>query len=381
MHDKVIIATHQMLYGASQALRDYLIIKNWKEISYIGLPLLENKKYIFEFYKNGKKREIVKFKSPPIPNLIRYFCDPFVVLYFSLKKGKKNIFIGVDPLNAVVGVVLRKIKWVDYVVFYSIDFVPQRFENKFINSIYHNLEKFCVKNSNESWNVSPRISKGREKFLKINYKKYKQKVVPIGIWKNEISKKTKFKNKHQILFIGHLLEKQGVQEVIRAVSLTSKKIKDIRFLVVGGGEYKKELQDVSRKLDMQNHVNFLDWIKDRDRLKKIMQDSAIAVACYKPEKKRLRNFTYYADPTKLKDYLSGGLPIILTNISHNAKEIEKNKCGIVVDYDRKKISDAIIKLLSNNRLLEKYRLNAIVYAKKFTWDKIFDNAFLEYGQR
>ena len=34
-------------------------------------------------------------------------------------------------------------------------------------------------------------------------------------------------------------------------------------------------------------------------------------------------FTKYSDPTKIKDYLSCGLPIIATNTFHNAVELKK----------------------------------------------------------
>ena len=105
----------------------------------------------------------------------------------------------------------------------------------------------------------------------------------------------------------------------------------------------------------------------------MMSESAIAVATYKPEKKQLYNFTYYADPTKLKDYLSAGLPLILTDISYNSLEIATKKCGILVQYDKNDIAKAIVKILTNKKVLDEYRNNALVYAKEFDWNVIFKN--------
>src|SRR5262249_43330397 len=123
--------------------------------------------------------------------------------------------------------------------------------------------------------------------------------------------------KHQILFLGHLLEKQGVQIVLDALPSVIKKIPTVHFIIAGGGEYLTTLQDQVSQLSLAKYVSFTGWIKERKQIDRMMSESAIAVATYKPEKKQLYNFTYYADPTKLKDYLSAGLPIILTDISYN----------------------------------------------------------------
>ena len=103
-----------------------------------------------------------------------------------------------------------------------------------------------------------------------------------------------------------------------------------------------------------------------------MADSALAIAMYDKTKD---TFTYYADPTKLKDYLSAGLPILLTDVPFNAQDIQKASCGIIVQYDSKILAKAIIKVLQDEKTLHTYRNNAITYIQKFDWEKIFDRAF------
>ena len=259
------------------------------------------------------------------------------------------------------------------VIFYSIDFVPQRFNNSLLNNIFHTLEIYCVKKSDYVWNVSPRIAEGRKKILHISDKQYKQIVVPIGVWNHKV-KKRNFNQikKHQILFLGHLLEKQGVKLVLEALPSIIRKIPDVHFIIAGGGEYLDTLQKTVDELSLGKYVTFTGWITKRETIDDMMSESALAIATYKPEKEKLRNFTYYADPTKLKDYLSAGLPIILTDISYNAREIAEKKCGILVEYDKEIIAKSIIKLLTDNTLLAAYRKNAIQYAKDFDWSVIFD---------
>ena len=372
---KIIIATHYLVYGAPQALREYLITHKIKKLIFIAHPLkTDEKKSYIEYIINGniKSRRESKIRFPI--SILNYFFEVSLTLRWALKEEKKiDLFIGVDCLNAFAGLLLKKIGYVKKVVFYTIDYVPKRFENNILNNIYHWLDRYCVKNAAETWNVSPRIAEGREKIRGLKQHIYnKQKVVPIGIWFYRV-KRLPFKQikKCQLLFVGHLLEKQGVQLVLEAIPKITASIPDFHFLVIGGGEYEKDLRDRVKELNIERYVTFTGWINDRNILDQIMANSAIAVAMYNKEKD---SFTYYADPTKLKDYLSAGLPVLLTDVPHNAREIEKNKCGIIIDYCKNQIASAVIELMKNKSRLQEYRKNAVEYIQQFDWNIIFNEA-------
>ena len=375
---KIVIATHELIYGVPQSLRDYLIKRKASHLLFIGLPFLDSRKASLVLYKEGQKiDEKISFRNRSL-GVLDYFADFFqVILWVLTKSGTHDLFIGVDNLNCSAGLFLKKIGKVKKVVFYTMDFVPLRFENRLLNCIYHEIEAICVKKADEVWNVSPRMAKGREKYLGIPEKKYPQRFVPVGIWNDRI-KKRPFEQieKNQILFVGHLsTEKQGVQIVLEALTLVKQEIKEIKFLIVGGGLYGDFLKNRVKELDLDKNVVFTGWIKDREKLDQMISESAIAVATYKPEKKILRNFTYFADPYKLKDYLGAGLPVVLTDISYNAKEIAEKECGIIVKYEVNEIARAIIRLISNQETLKKYRLNALNYARKLDWMNVYDKVF------
>ncbi len=377
VYKTVVISTHQMLYGAPDALRDYFLQRKINQLVYIGHPLVEQRVSFFDSYKNTSLVSSYRIKRTFILGSIDYVIDfflSFIWIYFL--PNKQNLFVGVDPLNCLVGLLLKKLRKVEKVIYYGIDFVPIRFQNRLLNGIFHSIEKFCVIHADEVWNVSPRIAEGREKFLHVLSKKYPQKVVPIGIWFEKIKQRS-FKKikKNQLLFVGHLLEKQGVQLILTAIPHIREKIPNFHFLIIGGGEYENELKRMAFLLKIESCVTFKGWVREREELDECMSESACAIALYKPEKEKLYNFTYYSDPTKLKDYLGAGLPIILTDVSYNAKDIQKNECGIIVDYNSKKVERAVIQLLRDKLLLVKYKRNALQYASQFNWDKIFDNAF------
>lgn len=366
----IVIATHSLLEGAAHALRDYLI-DHKSTVYFIELPLIDQRQAQMSVYSDNTQKTIRKVFRPN-RGIIDYGIDFFESLFWTARiREKIYLHIGVDPMNCLVGLILRTFGKAKKVYFYSIDFVPIRFENRILNSFFHLVEGYCVRHADEVWNVSPRIAEGREKFLHISHKKYPQKVVPIGVWK--ISDESRRFNKYQIIFVGHLLEKQGVQEVIRALPLIIKKIPQAKLLIVGGGEYEDTLKKFVSELHLEKSVEFKGWIRKHDHVEKLMKESACAVACYKPERDRLRNFTYYADPTKLKDYFACRLPVILTDVSYNAREIERKKCGIIVSYDNVSIAHAIISLLADEKKIYQYKKNALEYVKQFKWEAIFKN--------
>lgn len=373
-YQHIIIVSHELYYGAAQALRDYLLGKKIRYLLFISLPFYVQRNAKVYKYHNGKEVEKKIYKRNISFGILDY-CIDFLLTFWWVWRERElhDLFIGAGTLDCFVGVVLKKLKKVKRVIFYSIDFTPIRFRNPLLNNIYHMIEILCVKYADKVWNVSPRIAQGRKKFLRIS-RSYKQKVVPIGVW-NEKVKKTPFDQikKHQLVFAGHLLEKQGVQLVLNAIPSIIKKISDFTFLIVGGGEYEEELKKITKRLEIEKHVVFTGWIQDKDKINGMLSKSACAIAPYKPEEKQLFNFTYYADPTKVKDYLSVGLPVILTNVPYNARDLVRKKCGVVVEYDKDKIAQAVTSLMKNDALLKQYRENALRYAKDFDWNVIFSD--------
>jgi len=79
-----------------------------------------------------------------------------------------------------------------------------------------------------------------------------------------------------------------------------------------------------------------------------------------------------SDPCKIKEYLTAGLPVIVTNVPEAAREISAMSAGIVIDYKVKSLANAVIFLLNNQALLQTYKKNALKLRQKYLWDKIFN---------
>ncbi len=375
---KYVIVTHSVFTGASQDLYKYL------KKNKISSLLLEHsfsikKDRISKFtYFNGEKEDIKNTKDYKfLPDNICYIKDILYSFFGILfNKRKYDVYVGAGGFNAFPGIFLRLFGKVKKTIFYTIDYVPTRFSNKLLNSIYHSIDKFCVKHTDQTWNLSPKMSEGRQEYNNMPVEKYKkQKVVPIGIWTNELPNDIqKHQDKRQLVFVGHLIEKQGVQIILRAIPDIIKVIPDFYFLIIGDGEFKINLENIVKDLGIQEYVCFKGAIYDNSIINKYLGESHIAAAMYD---KKLDRFTCFADPTKLKVYLAMGLPIILTDVPHNANDIQNKGCGKIIEYNEESVKNAVIALLQDEERLDEYSRNAVGYMKKYDWNLVFEDALRE----
>ena len=378
-YKKIVIATHVFATGPPQDLEEYLVKNKIKELLFIGHPLFYQKNQDGSGYRIYEKGGLIKekyLKNRRIPSVFSYSKDFFLDIYWVLKSKKKwDLFIGVDSLNAFAGVWLKRLNITKKVIYYVIDYTPQRFESNILNSIYHWIDKFSVKNCDETWNLSPRMAEAREKHKGLKRKIYnKQKVVPIGIWYDRIQRKDFSKlEKHTMVFMGHILRKQGIQYVLEAIPKIIGEISDFKFLIIGGGDYLPTLKEKVRYLSIERYVAFTGFVKDHEGIEEMLSSSAVAIAIYEGRNKET-NFTYFADPGKLKSYFAAGLPVLLTDVPHNAKEIQRRCCGLIVEPDSKNIANAVVDLMRDEKKLRQYRENAMNYAKQFDWNIIFKEA-------
>ena len=286
--------------------------------------------------------------------------------------GKYDLFIGINNLNTLAALILKRIGRVKKVIYYTIDYFPTRFENNILNSFYHLIDKVCVRFADETWNVSSVMVSAREKHNAvdrvINNRQYR---VPIGIWYDKAPRKSFSEiDKKKLIFVGQLLPHMGVDLVIKTMPEIIKKIPSIKLEIIGGGEQKKYLMSLSKELGVQKYITFWGWVRDRRKLEKIMSDGAVGLATFNTEilDEKVKN----ADPGKIKDYMLLGMPIIVTNAISTINDIKKSRCGIVIKYKSSDLVSAVVQLLNDKNKLAEYRKNALAYVQQFDFGKLFE---------
>jgi glycosyltransferase involved in cell wall biosynthesis len=372
---RCLIITHRLYTGAGQDL--YRFLKGIGaetvliEHSFLSYP---DRRTTVTSFRGGREtiRDGLDFSF--LPDSLVYAKDFCASLAGGLRQGGKfDLAIGCGGFNALAALGLRRAGRAKKAIFYTIDFAPRRFENTALNRLYHKIDYLCVRRCDRTWNVSPRIAPGRERFNpSFHQMRERQRVVPIGVWLEEPPETPRKYNRPTAVFIGHLTAQQGLQSVLPAVGPVRKEIPGFRLLVIGSGGYGSELKKIRGRLGLNEAVSFLGAITDPDRLSGIMRKSHLGLAVY--EEPAEEDTAYYADSTKIKTYLAMGLPVLLSGVPHNAREIEIHGCGTVVDPDPESVRAGIVKLLRGRAEPGDRPSPCREYIRNFAWERIFSSA-------
>ena len=377
----VIIVSHETTYGPQHALLDYLRKKKVRSSALISHPLSPMLKYRVSrmaFYEKGKLVRIIKFPFIECPETLLFIKDSIATLFFIMMIRKRfDIYIGADSLNAITGLFLRKIGFAKVVIYYSHSYRMVRFVNPVKNVLYHKLDKICIGSVDFVWNLSRTLTTIRDRQ---GVPKWKNVWVPIGIDIRKIKTPRRrisedSSNRRKIVFMGLLEPINGVQLLIEALPDVLRAFPDVELIIIGEGTLEKQLKEMVREASLEKHVKFLGYMKYTNVIQ-FLSECGIGLAPYAP----IPDSTLWTtDPMKLKVYMACGIPVIVTSIPESASEIVENHAGLVINYDKNELVNAISKMLTDDDFYCKCKENAVKVASTYDWEEIFSSAFKLMG--
>ena len=192
----------------------------------------------------------------------------------------------------------------------------------------------------------------------------------VGIGTNPIKNlKKRDINTIRLIYLGVLKQSQGLDLFFDAVGTLKKTFSDITLDIIGSGPDEEYF-----KIRAQNcaiKVVFHGFVSDENTVDNIISKCNIGLAIYQHV---AGNVSYYSDPSKIKRYLSQGLPVITTSVFEFSKEIESTESGVVIDYSPKNLAHAIKKIAND---YTEFSINALNLAKKYyyknTYPALFSN--------
>ena len=145
--------------------------------------------------------------------------------------------------------------------------------------------------------------------------------------------------------VGRLVPIKGHRYFLDAAKIISSQFtvhsSQLKFVIVGDGELREELEDYTKKLGIANDVIFTGFRQD---LPKIYADLDIVVLTSLNE----------GTPVSIIEAMAAGKPVVATNVGGVSSLVKNNVNGFLVSpQDAKALSDAIIKLLKNSDLRQK----------------------------
>lgn len=390
---KVIIASYTHIAngkyttigGPALTVKKYLLANKIKRLVCIWqpVPISDTLSVVEEVFDDGSEARSSKFhvinwpfgRKEPISLLyaILKARDIVSTLFFTLTlKGRFDIFIGVESINAIIGIFLRRLKIVRTVIYYNLDYAEVRFSNRLLNYIFHALDIFAVTYADYTWNLAGGIIDARNKRGALKKTVRPPVLVPISIDLSairpldtaEIQRKT-------LVYLGILAPMQGVQLIVEAFPEILKKVPEARLVIIGSGQLEVALKEAVIRDSLSERVTFTGIISNEEA-NKVLCGCAIGVAPYFPDPNSAMRGS---DPTKPKMYLACGLPVIITDVPPIAGLIEKNKAGLVINYSKEGMVNAAVRLLTDEGLYAECRKNALLMREQFDWEIIMNRAF------
>lgn len=128
--------------------------------------------------------------------------------------------------------------------------------------------------------------------------------------------------------VGRLVEKKGFDIAIRAIAKLSKRVPHINYIIIGDGKLRKRLQRLINLLKMQKKIFLYGWGKESDVIN-ILSKSHLFILPSKTSK----NKDSEGIPNAVKEAMSMGLPVIVTDHAGNKELVTDKKEGLVIQED------------------------------------------------
>jgi len=157
-----------------------------------------------------------------------------------------------------------------------------------------------------------------------------------------IKKEYNLDNNFIFLTVGRIVEYKNIQFSLECLSkLKQKGYNNFKFLIVGEGDYKKNLIKLTKEYELDNNVIFTGVVRDRKKLASFYQLSDLFL------------FPSIADTCGIVvlEAASFGLPSLLIKGSNASELIEDEKNGFVADYNVDDWCQCLEKITNNKKKL------------------------------
>jgi glycosyltransferase involved in cell wall biosynthesis len=327
----------------------------------------------FTIYHDGKLVKEYSLFSIPVPESLVFFLLPIRSFLIIIQLGwyiyrlpqKVDIYFTVNAFTAWIGMIVKKLGFAKKTIFWVWDYYPPAHKNVIIRFMRWLYWYFDKKSSNSDHLVflNERLATLRKQIGVLSPKK-PYIIIPIGTNTISTRRSQKSKTSLEIGFLGVVKKSQGLDIIFDNAQQIKTTFMNFTLHVIGDGPDREYFEERAKKEKIKAH--FYKLVKSEKKIESILSACHIGIATYIPEKS---NVSFYGDPSKIKFYMSLGLPVVTTDVFEFSKEIKKSKSGIIIDYYTSyELIKAFQEIMSH---LNIYQKNAKACADKFNYKKIY----------
>jgi len=359
--------------GPAQALREHLVRTGARVVA-VSHPLTpeDGTRHLVVEYAGGRRTGERTVRLPLRPPF-SFALDPLVPLV----PPRVDAWFGFNPLACARGLAARSLGRARLVVLWSVDFVPDRFgAGTVATRVYDRVDRVACTRADARVELSEAARDARNRRHGLGDRSAPVHVLPMGAWLDRVPTVPLDGHvRRRVVFLGHLVERQGVELLLESLARPAARDANVGGDVIGTGPLEAPLRDRARRLGLDGVVRFHGFVEDHRDVERLLAEGSVGVAPYRPSGS---TFTRYADPGKLKAYLAAGVPVVLTDVPPNARELEREAGAEVVPFEADALADAIVRALAADEWTAR-RAAALAYARRFDWAVLLPDLLAKLG--
>ena len=174
--------------------------------------------------------------------------------------------------------------------------------------------------------------------------------------------RTRTDNRFVILYPGTLNYHQGIDIAIRALALIRDQVPQAEFHIYGSGEQLNPLKALVEDLGLEKRV-FLMGTKPLHEISSVIENADLGVV-----PKRSNSFGNEAFSTKILEFMSLGVPVVVPDTAIDSYYFNNSVVKFFHANDEKSLADAILLMIKNPELRQKFSRDAAEFVLKYSWD-------------
>ncbi len=160
-------------------------------------------------------------------------------------------------------------------------------------------------------------------------------------------------------YFGRLKKYKCIDHLIRALVLVVQQVPNVRLLIVGRGDYQKELERLVGKLNLNPYVRFVSTANPHESVKYLNQMWVVANSSPKE-----------GWGLTVIEANACGTPVVAADSQGLCDSVMHGQSGFLYPWgDIDQLADCILKIISNRKLRQKLERGAESWARQFSWDE------------
>ena len=175
----------------------------------------------------------------------------------------------------------------------------------------------------------------------------------------------------KILFVGRLAKIKGVDILLKAFNKLLPKYPQAILYIVGKGEYKSDLERLTKTLSIEKSVRFLGFVPDEDLPRYFKSCDIFVVPSFRENQ-----------PITILEAMASHSPVIATNIEGIDEIIKHEENGLLVPKnDVESLENGIMRLLEDEKLYDTLSKNGFATVERNHSYKRIGRNFIELFER